>query len=84
MARAKQKWAWVSRDKECCFVRIWYRETKPAIVSDRYWISSTVANSVLICMEVFKRLTGVSVKPCECLKVQFAGTVLEESNEADH
>lgn len=82
MAKTRQKWCWATRDKERdSFVRLWYSKIRPSMASERYWVSYTVSNSVLICLEVFRRLTGLNVKPGECLQVQFAATVIKEEME---
>ena len=71
--KKKRQWAWVSRDVEVesdC-VSIWLQTSKPRF--DVLGFYPATGKYTLVCVKVFTAMTGITIKPGQCLKVDFSG-----------
>lgn len=73
----KRKWRWVTRDEDLCHVHVVSvhgGKRKPEYIDNRYRFEETEAD---FNHDAFEAMTGIKIKPGDCLKVEFAGRVVE-------
>lgn len=74
-----RNWRWVTRNPKntsAQFVAIWLSQERPKMQAEiEIWLGR--GEKVLVCAAEFKRLTGINIKPGECLKVEFTARVIE-------
>ena len=59
---------WLTRDKDGYGARrIVLRDRKPSFISDCFWVKGGVCE---FCLKLFKKHTGISLKPGECRKIE--------------
>lgn len=71
MAKAKHRtWRWVSRITKSSFISVWESIVKPDMDMEGAWC---VTNRTRLCVRGFRKLTGISIKPGTCVKIDFGG-----------
>lgn len=77
-----RKWRWVSRDKSEReeFVDVWANKEKPSAYVEFGETIFGGARYASICHAELLALTGIDIKPGQCVRVEFTAKVLEDAS----
>lgn len=73
-----RKWRWVSRDDGEDTVDVWFGDQKPQpYEEDGVVIFEAQDNFLGFSFPAFVAITGIDIKPGQCIKIEFTAKVLE-------